>query len=280
MSHESNLDPSKPPTFRQGSGGSLTSPTSQSHAWSPSANLPQSAFAPPPGPGKQPGVGDEQPFLCPLFDRDDFLLPKAEGDGESDDEDSEERNIDPRLTQQVSSFNLRHIPFSSSKRSSISQTRSPHRQNRVRSIYPTHLAGRQPIVNTIRIHPNLDIRSFFDNTYFSANPGSSEQLSGTQQTRSSNLFVPTWAMLPINTVPDPGSLKRTVPSILHEAASLINNGRPVEDVIEKHPNIAALFDEGAFNNSGILSKWAVGMVHGVHLRGSLAYPSAPFKPVC
>ncbi|XP_014554700.1 hypothetical protein COCVIDRAFT_104348 [Bipolaris victoriae FI3] len=270
MSHDSVFDPSKPtPKFGQGSSTSLASPPGQTTAWSPSANLPHSAFAPP-GRGKQSSISEEQFFLCPLFDRDDFLLPKAEDEGESDDagdDEIEERNIDPRLTQQASTFDLRPIPSSSSKRSSQSQRLSPHRHNRVRSIYSTHLVGRQPIVNTIRIHPNLDIRSFFDNTPFPTSAESS-QYSKSQDTHTRNLFLPTWAMLPINTVPDPGSLKRTVPSVLHEATNLIDNGHPVEEVIEKHPNIAALFDEEVYKKSGILSKWAVGMVHGMFLKGN------------
>jgi hypothetical protein len=264
------FDPSKTASkFRQGSSASLASPTSQNTAWSPSGSLPQSAFVPP-GKAKQPSIADEQSFLCPLFDRDDYLLAKAEADAESDDgaeDDVDERNIDPRLTQQTLTFDLRPIPSASSKRSSHSQRRSPHRQHRVRSIYPTHLAGRQPIVNTIRIHPNLDIRSFFDNVPFSTRTGPSQYPSEPQDAHTGNIFLPTWAMLPINTVPDPGSLRRTVPGVLQEATNLINSGRPVEDIIEKHPNIAALFDEEVFRNSGILSKWAVGMVHGVFLKG-------------
>ena len=44
-------------------------------------------------------------------------------------------------------------------------------------------------------------------------------------------------------------------------------GVSIEQIIETHPNVAALFDEEVFRNSGILSKWAVGMVHGMFLKG-------------
>jgi hypothetical protein len=74
-------------------------------------------------------------------------------------------------------------------------------------------------------------------------------------------------MLPINTVPGPGSLGFAFSSILQEAASLKNMGVSIEQIIETHPNVAALFDENVFGNSGILSKWAAGMVHGVFLKG-------------
>jgi len=40
----------------------------------------------------------------------------------------------------------------------------------------------------------------------------------------------------------------------------------VDFVIETHPNIAALFDEEEFKRSGILSQWAVGMVHSAQLK--------------
>ncbi|CAN9090295.1 unnamed protein product [Alternaria alternata] len=89
-----------------------------------------------------------------------------------------------------------------------------------------------------------------------------------QDTQISNLFLPTWAMLPINTMPDPGSLKRAVPSILQQATSLISMGVSIEQIIEIHPNIAALWDKEVYTHSGILSKWAVGMTHGVYMKGN------------
>jgi hypothetical protein len=43
----------------------------------------------------------------------------------------------------------------------------------------------------------------------------------------------------------------------------------VEQIIEIHPNIAALWDEEVYSHSGILSKWAVGMTHGVYMEGTV-----------
>ncbi|CAN9197877.1 unnamed protein product [Alternaria alternata] len=83
-----------------------------------------------------------------------------------------------------------------------------------------------------------------------------------------NLVPPIWAMLPIDTVPGPGSLRCAFSSVLQEAARLRNIGVSIEEIIETHPNVAALVDEDAFNSSGILSKWAAGMVHGVFRRGN------------
>ena len=270
MSHETAFDTSKSASkFRQGSSISLSSPRSQNAGWSRSASISSSSLAPL-GKGKQPATGDtakDQTFLVPLFDRNDYLLARDEGGEESEEEDNiQDSRIDPRLLQQVSNFNT---AAPSSERPSRSQRPSPHRKNTIRSIYPTHLAGRQPIVNTIRIHPNLNLRNLFGNMPFSSSIRSNHYPRDIQDTQISNLFLPTWAMLPINTVPDPGSLKRVVPSILQQATSLMSMGVLVEQIIEIHPNIAALWDEEVYSHSGILSKWAVGMTHGVYMEGTV-----------
>ena len=266
MSHESVFDTSKSASkFRQGSSISLASSTSQNAGWSPSANISSPSFAPS-GKGKQLATGDaaeDQTFLVPLFDRDDYLLARDEAEEDSEDEDNfQNSRIDPRLLQHASSFDTGRNVAPSSKRP------SPHRQSTIRSIYPTHLAGRQPIVNTIRIHPNLNLRNLFGNMPFSNSIRSNHYPGDIQDTQISNLFLPAWAMLPINTVPDPGSLRRAVPSILQQATSLINMGVSVEQIIEMHPNIAALWDKEVYSHSGILSKWAVGMTYGVYMKGT------------
>jgi len=48
---------------------------------------------------------------------------------------------------------------------------------------------------------------------------------------------------------------------------MIENGTPVQLFIEEHPSIAALFDQDEYNNSGLISKWAAGMVHSARLKG-------------
>jgi len=266
MSHESVFDMSKSASkFRQGSSISVASSTSQNAGWSPPTDISSSSFAPS-GKGKQPATGDaakDQSFLVPLFDRDDYLLARDEAEEDSEDDDNfQDNRIDPRLLQHASSFDTSWNAAPSSKRP------SPHKQNTIRSIYPTHLAGRQPMVNTIRIHPNLNLRNLFGNMPFSSSILSNYYPGDIQDTQISNLFLPTWAMLPINTMPDPGSLKRAVPGILQQAASLISMGVPLEQVIEIHPNIAALWDKEVYSYSGILSKWAVGMTHGVYMKGT------------
>jgi len=268
MSHESAFDTSKGASqFRKGSNISMASPTSQNRGWSPSA--PSSTFAS--GKGKQAATADganDHPFLVPLFDREDYLLTRDEAGEESEEEDRlQESQIDPRLLQQGTSFDGVGNAAPSSK-PSRSQRPSPHRQNTIRSAYPTHLTDRQPIVNTIRIHPNLNLRNLFGNMPFSSSIRSNHYPGDIQETQITNLFLPTWSMLPINTIPDPGSLKRAFPGIYEQATTLMNMGIPADQIIETHPNIAALWDEDIYNNSGILTKWAVGMVHGVYMKGN------------
>ncbi|KAH6865443.1 hypothetical protein BKA58DRAFT_221242 [Alternaria rosae] len=270
MSLESAFDTSKAASqFRKGSNISMASPTSQNRGWSPSANNPASSFGP--GKGKQSATVDganDHHFLVPLFDREDYLLTRDEAGEESEEEDKiQDNQIDPRLLQQGTNFDGVGNAASSSK-SSRSRRPSPHRKNTIRSIYPTHLTGRQSIVNTIRIHPNLNLRNLFGNMPFSSSIRSNHYPGDIQETQISNLFLPTWSMLPINTVPDPGSLKRAFPGIYEQATALINMGIPADQIIETHPNIAALWDEDVYNNSGILTKWAVGMVHGVYMKGN------------
>lgn len=270
MSLESAFDTSNAASqFRKGSNISMASPTSQNRGWSPSANNPASSFGR--GKGKQSATVDganDHHFLVPLFDREDYLLTRDEAGEESEEEDKlQDNQIDPRLLQQGTNFDGVGNAASSSK-SSRSRRPSPHRKNTIRSIYPTHLTGRQPIVNTIRVHPNLNLRNLFGNMPFSSSIRSNHYPGDIQETQISNLFLPTWSMLPINTVPDPGSLKRAFPGIYEQATALINMGIPADQIIETHPNIAALWDEDVYNNSGILTKWAVGMVHGVYMKGT------------
>lgn len=272
MSHESPYDMSTPTTkFRQNSAVSITSPTSQTAGWSPSASISSVSF-PPTGKGKQALSGasaSDQGFLVPLFDREHYLLAKTIRDEESEEEDdSEEKRIDPRLLQRTSAFDASGVQLSSSNLYSRSQRPSPHRQHAFRSMYPTHLAGRQPIVHAARVHSNLNVASIFHNNLSFSNHFMSTLYPGDNQDINTNdVYLPTWAMLPINTILDPGSLRGAIPNVLRDATNMINMGTPLGEVLETHPNIAALFDEDVYNNSGILSKWAVGMVHGVCLKG-------------
>jgi hypothetical protein len=214
---------------------------------------------------KQSGNGDaatDQVSLIRLFDRDHYLLAKSEP-GEA----FEEIGIDLRLLQGASNFDIGGTRITTSKHLSQSQRPSPHRQHTIRSIFTTQLTDRQSIVSTIHIHPNWNIGNQLGSMSFPSSIRDNYHLADIQDTQTSNLFLPTWAMLPINTVPDLGFLGCAFLSILQEAASLKNRGVSIEQIIETHPNIAALFDEEVFRNSGILSKWAAGMVHSVSLKG-------------
>jgi hypothetical protein len=77
-------------------------------------------------------------------------------------------------------------------------------------------------------------------------------------------------MMPVNTRPDPGSVKHAFQALYRDTTALIEGGLPIDIIIEVHPNIAALFDEDEYNKSGVLSKWAAGMVHSTLLKGRFA----------
>jgi hypothetical protein len=268
-SHELAFDQSESTKVSQDSAIYLNSPKSQAAGWSPSASPPPCST--PLGKRKQSAIGDaatDQTFLVPLFDRDDFLLAKNKPEGESEeDEDFEKVRIDPRLLQQASNFNVGTDLLPSSERSSQSKRSSSHRQHTLRSLYPNQLNGRQSIVHKAHIHPDFNIGNLFGNMPFSSSIRNNHYPADIQDIQISNFFLPIWAMLPINTVPGPGSLGFAFSSILQEARSLKNMGVSIEQIIETHPNFAALFDEDVFRNSGILSKWAAGMVHGMFLKG-------------
>ncbi|KAI8931522.1 hypothetical protein NX059_011181 [Plenodomus lindquistii] len=254
-------------SFRHDSTASIASSSGHRPSWPTILNNPSPAFGPS-SRGKQPEDNDGQPFLSILFDRDDVLLANSESEEESDDDDDTYHKDDPRLAQAATDVEMGALPLRSPAESSRGPRPSPHRQTTIRSIYATHLLSRQPIVNTIRVHPNLDIRTLFGNMHFSSSVQGSTYPAEAQNLEISNLALPTWSMLPVNTRPDPGSLRYAIPSILEEATNMIVLGTPVDLIIEIHPNIAALFDEEEFKRSGILSQWAAGMVHSLLLKGN------------
>lgn len=212
------------------------------------------------GPSNTTAEGDQ--FLSLLFDRQDYLL--AVSDSEDDDTaDSElEKTLDPRLL-----YEGRRGLAESPMDTSTSRKPSPEKGEAIRSIHVTHLQSRQSVVNTIRVHPNLNLRNLFGNLPFSSSVRANNYPDDVQSAQVNNLFLPIWAMMTVNTRPDPGSVKFAFPNIVQEATAMIEAGTPVELIIETHANIAALFDEAEFNEAGILSRWATGMVHSIMLKG-------------
>jgi hypothetical protein len=208
---------------------------------------------------------DGRQFLSLLFDRQDYLLAISSEDEDDADDNALDNTLDPRLL-----FEGGKMPTGSPMDTSASRKPSPEKAEKgetVRSIHATHLRSRQPIANTIRIHPNLNLRNFFGNLPFSSSVRANNYPEEVQDTQVNNLFLPTWAMMTVNTKPDPGSVKFAFATILQEATAMLDSGTPLELIIEIHPNVAALFDEEEFNNAGILSRWAAGMVHSVMLKG-------------
>lgn len=209
---------------------------------------------------------DGHQFLSLLFDRQDCLLTISESEDEEDTDDDLDNTLDPRLFSEGGKK-----PIGSPMDTSASRLPSPERAEKrknVRSIHATHLSSRQPIIKTIRIHPNLNLHNLFGNLPFSSGVRANNYPEEVQETQVNNLFLPSWAMMTVSTRPDPGTIKLAFPPVLQEAMAMLDSGTPLELVIETHPNVAALFDEDEFNNAGILSRWAARMVHSLMLRGT------------
>ncbi|KAJ8115371.1 hypothetical protein OPT61_g2966 [Boeremia exigua] len=202
-------------------------------------------------------------FLWLLFDRQDCLLAISDSEDEDNADGELDKMLDPRLV-----FESQKAQVESPMDISTGRLTSPEKGEAAGSIYATHLRSRQPIVNTVRIHPNLNLRNLFGNLPFSSGVRANHYPEDVQKTQVNNLFLPAWAMMTVNTRLDPGSIKLAFPGILQEASALLQSEIPVERVLEVHPNIAALFDEAEFNRSGPLSRWAAGMVHSMMLKGN------------
>jgi hypothetical protein len=231
----------------------------------PAAPSPQSTDAK----GKQPALTintAKSPFLSILFKREDFLRALSESDDE-DGIDGEDAFIDPRLLNQSALADGAGSSLESPDAFSRSQQPSPKKDQPPRYHSLTYLNNRQPIVNTTRIHANFSLRNRFGNLPFSSSVRTNNYPTSIQDQQVNNLFVPTWAMMPVNTRPDPGSLKHAFQALYRDTTAMIDGGTPAEFIIETHPNIAAMFDEDEYNKSGTLSKWAAGMVHSARLKG-------------
>jgi len=227
--------------------------------------------------GKQPASGistQRQPFLSILFDRGDYLASIRD---ERDDEDVmyPASFIDPQLLLQSNPFDA---PSASTGSPTETTTFSLH-QSPIQDNFPTHRSlmlwsKRQPIANTIRVHPNLNLGSLFGNMPFSSSVRTNHYPMDIQNAQVDNLFLPAWAMMTVSTRPDPGSLKQAFQSLHRDTTAMIESGTPLEMIIETHPNIAALFDENEYNNSGIISRWAAAMVHSAQCKGMFVEPTS------
>jgi hypothetical protein len=208
------------------------------------------------------------PFLVILFDREDYLRGINETEGDDDLGRDTEGFIDPRLLTHATTFDAADMSIRSPVYVPRSQHLSPRKEKVARYHGLTPLHNRQPTVNTIRIHPNLNLHNLFGNMPFSSSVRANNYPADIQDVQVGNLFLPTWAMMTVSTRPDPGSLKVAFQGLYQRTAAVIEDGMPLEAVIEAHPNIAALFNEDEYNRSGVLSKWAAGMVHSAQLKGT------------
>jgi hypothetical protein len=204
-----------------------------------------------------------------LFDREDYLrdISGSEDENEAEVAGSADAFIDPRILSQSSVFHSSAITGSPAEHARNQQS-SPNRDQTIRGHALTHLSRRQPIVNTLRIHPNFNLRNLFGNLPFSSSVLTNNYPAHIQDAQINNLFLPTWAMMTVNTRPDPGSLKTAFYSLYGETSALLSSGTPIEAIIEVHPNIAALFDEEEYHRSGVLTKWLAGLVHSSRFKGT------------
>jgi hypothetical protein len=231
---------------------------------------------PPPQPtagkGKQPVSNDtstKAPFLFILFRREDYLRGLGESDEEDGIDGTADAFIDPRLLIHSTLGDGATSPMESPAESLRSQQPSPRKSQAPRYHSLTHLSNRQSIVRALQIHPSPSLRNLFGNLPFSNSVRTNNYPPFIQDAQVNNLFLPVWAMMPVNTRPDPGSVKHAFQALFRDTTALIEGGVRVEAIIEAHPNIAALFDEDEYNKSGVLSKWAAGMVHSTQLKGRL-----------
>jgi hypothetical protein len=256
------------PLYQRDSNVANLSLARQHSAWSP-AN-PSALLS---TKGKQPASTPDnakQPFLFILFDREDYLreISDHESDGEAEAARDVDGLIDPRILAESRAFDPVDGTSKSPGKPSRIQQSSPKKAQAIKIRTLTHLSSRQPIVKTLRIHPNFNLRNLFGNMPFSSSILTNNYPPHIQDIQVNNLFLPTWAMMTVNTRPDPGSLKSAFYNLFGETSAMLASGTPAEAIIEVHPNIAALFDEEEYYKSGVLSKWAAGIVHSSRLKGT------------
>jgi hypothetical protein len=208
-------------------------------------------------------------FLCLLFDREDYLKGISDSEDENEDEIgvTAAAFIDPRLLNHPAEFTATGASPGPPLDVMRNRHPSPKKDRFTRHRGLTHLSNRQPMANVIRVHPNLNLSNLFGNMPFSSSVRTNNYPPDIQDTQVENLFLPSWAMMPVSSRPDPGSIKDAFQILFRDTKSLFESGTPVEVVIEPHPHIAALFNEADYKRSGVLSKWAVGMVHSAQLKG-------------
>jgi hypothetical protein len=205
-----------------------------------------------------------------LFDRDDYLQPAGGHKDEMELEEDMSGTTDPRLFDQSRVSQFLGLDVGSSRAPSRSVHQGPYEQSHGQR----HIGNRQSIVDQVHFHSNL--RNMFGNLPFSSSIRANNYHPDIQDAQTSNLFLPVWSIVPASTIPDPGSLRNAFAGILHEARSMIESGTPVEVVIETSPNIAALFDAEEYARSGLITKWAAGMVHSARLKGKCEQPQSDF----
>ncbi|KAI8654745.1 Zn(2)-C6 fungal-type domain-containing protein [Fusarium keratoplasticum] len=202
-------------------------------------------------------------FVFPLFNRLDYLLGAPTDDHDTSPDLLRDTDQTARCFSSTGAYrgapslNLpnSHSSYSSpvfDQLASLGESRVPVQTG-------------QSLAAFLRIHSNYG--NSFGNLPLSSSIRANNYPPDVQDAQLRNFTVPIWAVTTLNTLPDPGGLREAFTSVYNEATRLLQEGTALEKVVGTHPEIAALFDQGVFDKSTLLSKWAAQMVHSVKLKG-------------
>lgn len=208
--------------------------------------------------GEVPMPTTADPFLCVIFEREDFRPPaKLEEDNDIVRPPVLSRTQHGSCMKQIFNVDETDHPFYLriyTPYSTINSRAAPLGGEDVR-----HLRGSWALYP--EVHDSLTTSSCFK---IDQAVGSRYKLSGASIRK---LPVPTWAMLCMNTTSGSDSMNSAFLHVRERTTALIQEGTPEEDICGDNPNIAALYDKEEHRNSCILSQWAASMVHSVKLKG-------------
>lgn len=210
-------------------------------------------------------------FLCVIFEREEFRLSASlREDDENIDKDMAVPPILPKTQHNPNTMQLHSLDDVKSRLYTIRESTS-HLTCKPSSApfsgeHTRHLRGSWALYPEPQSNLTTTPSLIIDQAIAHPNMTSKASLR--------NLSVPLWAMMCVNTRSGSGSINLAFSRIQELATGLLREGTPPEKVFGNKPNIAALYDEGAYNSSSILSQWAASMVHSVKLKGSLL-PTVP-----
>ncbi|KAF9878808.1 hypothetical protein CkaCkLH20_03708 [Colletotrichum karsti] len=103
----------------------------------------------------------------------------------------------------------------------------------------------------------------FGNLPFSSGVKANHYPPDIQARQVENIHVPTWAMMPMNTLAGASSVKDSISVIYHETKAMIASGIPADAVTGTDCNVAAIFDRNEYEKTSMLSQWAARIIYSV-----------------